>query len=72
MTNTGRPAWVEVDLGAISNNIDIIRDHLSPGCTLCAVVKADAYGHGLKTVANMLQKKGVDCFAVATVEEGIS
>lgn len=72
MTNTGRPAWVEVDLGAISNNIDIIRDHLSPGCTLCAVVKADAYGHGLKTVANMLQKKGVDCFAVATVEEGIA
>lgn len=68
----GRPAWVEIDLDAIGHNISIIKRNLSPGCSLCGVVKADAYGHGMKQVAGLLIRKGVRTLAVATVEEGIT
>ena len=44
--NERRWSWVEVDLGAIRNNIAVAKRRLKPGCRLLAVVKADAYGHG--------------------------
>ncbi|MGF1492297.1 MAG: alanine racemase [Microcoleaceae cyanobacterium] len=64
-------AWVEVDLAAISHNVQQIKDLLSPQTGLMAVVKADAYGHGATFVARMLSRAGVSGFAVATTPEGI-
>ncbi len=66
-----RPAWVEVDLSAISRNIDRIKDRLAPGCEFCAVVKANAYGHGQRKCMELLMAKGVNRFAVATIEEAL-
>ncbi len=66
-----RPAWVEVDMGAISRNIDRIKNRLAPGCEFCAVVKANAYGHGQRKCMGLLMAKGITRFAVATIEEAL-
>lgn len=66
-----RPTNAEVRLDLIKHNIDVIRSKLKPETKFLAVVKANAYGHGMIPVANFLQKSGVDFFAVAIVEEGI-
>ena len=59
---------VEINLGAIRRNAETIKTFT--GKRLIAVVKADAYGHGVGPVTKTL--RGVaDMFAVATVEEGI-
>ena len=39
-----RPSWVEVDLDAVTHNVRLIADEVAPA-KLCAVVKADGYGH---------------------------
>ena len=64
-------AWIEIDLGALAHNVAALRSHLPVGCRLMAVVKADAYGHGMERVAARLRQDGIDSFAVATVAEGV-
>lgn len=64
-------AWVEVDGQAIAHNVKQIRRLLSPRTQLMAVVKADAYGHGAVSVAQIVSEAGVSGFAVATIPEGI-
>jgi len=64
-----RDAWVEVDLGAIENNISVIKSLVKPGVKIMAVVKSDAYGHGAIGVAEVLQGSGVDWMGVASVDE---
>jgi len=64
-------AWVEVDRGAIVHNVKQIRRLLSPRTRVMAVVKADAYGHGAVSVAQIVSEAGVSGFAVATIPEGI-
>ena len=66
-----RPGWVEVDLSVIGHNLDIIRNEVGPDTEICAVVKANAYGHGAVPVTRYLLKKGIRSFAVATVEEAL-
>lgn len=66
-----RPTTVTVDLGTFRHNLAAIRG-LAPGMAVCAVVKADAYGHGLTPVARALAAAGVDWLAVALVEEGVA
>jgi len=51
---------------ALRNNLDRVRS-FAPGCPILAVVKANAYGHGLIEVAQLLD--GVDALAVARLEE---
>ena len=59
-----------IDLRKIINNAKKIKRLLPAKTKFCAVVKADAYGHGAAEVASALY--GIaDCFAVATVEEGV-
>ena len=67
----GVPArtWVEVDLGAIRNNVRELKRR-APDSRLMAVVKADAYGHGAAEVSRAALEAGADWFAVVTVEEG--
>lgn len=66
-----RPTWVEVDLGAIRFNINLIRQTVGPEREIMAVVKADAYGHGAKEVAREALYAGASCLGVGLVEEGI-
>ncbi len=60
--------WIEVDLGAISHNIEQI--HRFSGTRLMPVIKANAYGHGAVPVARALAGAGVDMLGVAAVDEG--
>lgn len=64
-------AWVEVDLTALSHNVQQILSLLSPQTELMAVVKADAYGHGAVTVAQTVLEAGATWLGVATIPEGI-
>lgn len=64
-------AWVEIDLAALSHNVQQLRQLLSPKTQLMAVVKADAYGHGAVTVAQVALESGATWLGVATIPEGI-
>lgn len=66
-----RAAWAQVDLKALRNNYQEIKKQLKPKVKLCAVVKADAYGHGAVPVARIAVSAGADYLAVATLSEGI-
>jgi alanine racemase len=63
-------AWAEIDRGALVRNLDAIRAR-ADGRRVIAVVKADAYGHGARTVARTLAEAGCDAFAVATIDEAL-
>jgi alanine racemase len=67
-----RPAWVDVDLGALERNVTAIRARIAGPSNplLMAVVKADAYGHGAVGIAPVLEAAGVDWLGVALLEEG--
>ncbi|MEN8238560.1 MAG: alanine racemase [Actinomycetota bacterium] len=65
-----RPSWIEIDLDAIEHNARVIAAHIAPA-ELCAVVKADAYGHGDIPVARAALEGGAGLLAVALVEEGV-
>lgn len=62
--------WVEVDLDALTHNVMEIK-RLAGSQTLCAVVKADGYGHGAVVCTRLFQRLGIDYFAVASVTEAI-
>ncbi len=65
-----RPTRILVDLDALSANLGAIRAHV--GVPVMAVVKANAYGHGLVAVARHLQSQGADQLGVAFLEEGVA
>ena len=65
-----RPTWAEINLEALRFNLNSITSHLPDGVKMMAVVKADAYGHGAKQMARVLQSEGVKDFGVAIAEEG--
>lgn len=62
--------WAEIETTALRHNADVARAHLAPGGALLAVVKANAYGHGLAAVAKALETKA-DLFGVANLDEAI-
>ncbi|HEX6812469.1 MAG TPA: alanine racemase [Planctomycetota bacterium] len=66
----GAPAWIEVDLEAVAHNVQQFRAMLRSGCQLIAVVKANAYGHGMVRIARTVLASGADQLAVANVAEG--
>jgi alanine racemase len=61
--------WAEIDLAALERNLRLIRASLPAHIRYVAVVKADAYGHGLQQVAGRLMHAGADLFAVANITE---
>jgi alanine racemase len=67
-----RRCWVEIDLAALERNLKLIRASLPPAIKYVAVVKADAYGHGLPQVAARLMHAGADLFAVANIAEAMT
>ena len=67
-----RAVWAEIDLKALENNIRNIKSCIKNKAKWCAVVKADAYGHGAVAVARKAVEQGADYLAVAVISEAIS
>ena len=61
--------WAEINLAALERNLRLIRATLPAHMRYVAVIKADAYGHGLPQAAARLMHAGADLFAVANVSE---
>ena len=66
-----RDVHAEINLDAVRHNFNEIRRHIKPASKLCAVVKANAYGHGAIQVSKVAVECGADFLAVATVDEGL-
>jgi alanine racemase len=60
--------WIEVDLDRISRNLERVREKIRPFTRVMAVVKANAYGHGLIPVSQALQGK-VDFLGIGSLRE---
>lgn len=69
-SDTRRWSHVEVDLAAISHNVELLASKVAPA-QMMAVVKADGYGHGAVPVARTALRAGAQSLAVALVQEGI-
>ena len=65
-----RPAWAEISASAIAHNVRAIKAVVGDSL-VCAVVKANAYGHGAELAAKAALVGGADLLAVAIVDEGI-
>lgn len=67
----GRPTWAEVSLSKLRANFRSIRQDVGPQVEVCAVVKGDAYRHGIVECASALQAEGAQWFGVTSTEEGV-
>jgi alanine racemase len=66
-----RPTWAEVSLGTLRENYRMVRDYVGKNVTVCAVVKAYAYGHGAVECAKALQDEGATWMGVTSLDEAI-
>lgn len=63
-------SWVELDLSAFAQNLDYLKSYLKSHQGFMQIVKADAYGHGAREIAELALKKGALYLGVANLEEG--
>ncbi len=63
--------WVEIDAEALRWNIDQFRRRLEGGSRFGAVVKSNAYGHGIHEVARLAEEAGVEWLCVNNVDEAV-
>lgn len=66
--NDDARTWAEIDLSAIRHNLGVVRERIGAAPGIIAVVKANAYGHGIRAVAETLTE-GAALFGVASIEE---
>ncbi|MGA7523315.1 MAG: alanine racemase [Acidobacteriaceae bacterium] len=71
MTST-RPIWAEISRSKLVHNYSLLRRLAGPQTEVLAVVKANAYGHGLAECARVLESDGCRWFGVTCVEEGVA
>lgn len=64
-------AWIEVNLHNLEHNINEIKKIIPSKTEIMAVVKANAYGHGIIEISRKLENIGISCFAVATLDEAL-
>lgn len=64
--------WAEVSLGALGENFHAIQKHVGESVTVCAVVKADGYGHGAVESARALESEGAQWLGVTDAAEGLA
>jgi len=62
-------SWVEINRDALVNNVRRFKNHIGAGVRLAAVVKANAYGHGLVQASGIVLEAGADWLAVNSIEE---
>src|SRR5439155_14093414 len=61
----------EVSLSTLRQNFRLLRKHVGSGVSICAVVKADAYGHGATPCAQALEEEGALWLGVTSLDEAI-
>jgi alanine racemase len=66
-----RPTWADVSLSALRQNFRAVQKHIGSQVTICAVVKADGYGHGAVECAKTLEDEGASWFGVTSLDEAI-
>ncbi len=66
-----RPIWAEVSLTALRQNFRTVQKHVGAKVTVCAVVKADAYGHGAVECSRALEAEGARWLGVTSLDEAI-
>lgn len=69
--SSGVRTWIEIDGRAAAHNYRAFRRLIGPKVKLWAVVKSNAYGHGIFLFAKLLDKLGVDGFCVDSLIEGV-
>ncbi len=62
--------WAEVSLATLRENFRVVREHVGPQVAICAVVKADGYGHGATECALALEAEGAPWLGVTDAAEG--
>src|SRR6266404_4252645 len=67
-----RPAWIEIDLGQLRRNFQLITDDKPSAVQLLSVVKDEAYGHGALQTARVALDCGASFLALSTVEEVVA
>src|SRR5512136_317940 len=67
-----RPAWAEIDLSASVYNIRRIRSPLAPQVKVLAMIKAEAYGHGMAGIARAAERAGASLLGFASLSEALS
>jgi alanine racemase len=66
-----RPTWADVSLATLRQNFRTVQKHVGAAVTVCAVVKADAYGHGAVECSRALQGEGAKWLGVTSLDEAI-
>jgi alanine racemase len=66
-----RPTWADVSLSTLRQNFRTVQKHLGAAVTVCAVVKADAYGHGAVECSRALEGEGAKWLGVTSLDEAI-
>ena len=66
-----RPTWADVSLATLRQNFRTVQKHVGAGVTVCAVVKADAYGHGAVDCSRALEAEGARWLGVTSLDEAI-
>ena len=64
--------WAEVSLAALGENFHAVQKHVGAAVTICAVVKADGYGHGAVECARALESEGAAWLGVTDAAEGLA
>ncbi|HEY65189.1 MAG TPA: alanine racemase [Caldilineae bacterium] len=64
-----RPTWLEIDVNAVSDNVRLVQEIVGPHVQIMAVVKANAYGHGLQQIAHAAVAGGATMLGVACLSE---
>jgi alanine racemase len=70
-TYQNRPTRAEVSLGRVRSNFDVVRSLVGPDVKIMAMVKSNAYGHGIKTISETLLNAGAHYLGVAYLEEAV-
>ena len=71
MTSDAATKWADVDPGAISHNVGLVKDLVGPSTAVMAIVKANGYGHGAVQVAQAALAGGATWLGVSSVAEGV-
>jgi alanine racemase len=66
-----RPTWADISLATLRQNFRTVQKHVGSAVTVCAVVKADAYGHGAVECSRALEGQGAKWLGVTSLDEAI-
>jgi alanine racemase len=67
-----RPTWIDIDLSAVQSNVRQLKKYIGDKVHLMAVIKANAYGHGMLEIAEASVSAGATWLGVATLDEAIA